>query len=82
MSKQHKALQRLASRPTDFTWSEVVRLLTGLGYILESGSGSRRRFLHLETHVPYHMHEPHPSGILKEYQVRDLLNFLREEKHL
>lgn len=82
MSKLQKALNRLTSKPTDFSWTEVVRILTGLGYILENGSGSRRRFHHPETRVPFHMHEPHPSGILKEYQVRDLLTFLREEKHL
>jgi hypothetical protein len=28
------------------------------------------------------MHEPHPNGILKEYQVRLVVEFLVTEKHL
>jgi predicted RNA binding protein YcfA (HicA-like mRNA interferase family) len=82
MSKQEKALRRLLSKPKDFTWSELVTVLTGLGYMLEKGSGSRRRFFHPQTLVPHHIHEPHPSGILKPYQVNDLIKFLREENHL
>jgi predicted RNA binding protein YcfA (HicA-like mRNA interferase family) len=82
MSKQEKALRRLLSRPKDFTWSEPVSLLSGLGFILEKGSGSRRRFFHPQTLVAHHIHEPHPSGILKAYQVQDVLKFLREANYL
>jgi hypothetical protein len=32
MSKHEKALQRLLSKPADFTWSELASLMASLGY--------------------------------------------------
>ncbi len=32
MSKHQKLLDRFKEEPKDFTWNELVRLLTGLGY--------------------------------------------------
>jgi predicted RNA binding protein YcfA (HicA-like mRNA interferase family) len=82
MSKHEKALQRLASKPVDFKWSELVRAMESLGYILYPGSGSRRRFKHPKTGSMLNIHEPHPNGILKAYQVRDVLETLQSEGYL
>ena len=32
MGRRDKLIARLKSRPKDFTWDELVRLLDGLGY--------------------------------------------------
>jgi hypothetical protein len=81
MSKQEKMLQRFKSKPADFTWAELNSLLSGLGYELSAGSktgGSRVRFLHPER-PPIIMHKPHPTPILKRYQVEQLIEFLKKE---
>ena len=47
MARQDKLLARFRRRPADFTWDELVRLLRGFGYEVESKgrtSGSRVRF--------------------------------------
>jgi len=82
MSQQAKLLERLKRKPKDFTWGELETLLAGLGYKQERGSGSRRKFIHAETGAIISLHEPHPRNVLKAYQVRDLVDHLREEDYL
>jgi predicted RNA binding protein YcfA (HicA-like mRNA interferase family) len=82
MSKQKKLLRRLASKPTDFTWSELVSLMTALGFEVEKASGSGRKFIHSQTEATLFIHEPHPAKILKAYQVRDAIQLLRSEGFL
>ncbi len=53
-----------------------------LGYVLHPGSGSRRKFKHPETGSILNIHEPHPNGILKAYQIRDILDTLQSEGYL
>jgi HicA toxin of bacterial toxin-antitoxin, len=79
MSEHDKAVARLLSKPADFSWSELVTLMTALGYELRTTGGSRRKFLDPATGKTHAMHEPHPSGMLKSYQVRQVIQFLREE---
>lgn len=85
MSKVEKLKQRLARRPKDFSFRELCALLKACGYELESGGktgGSRRRFYNEKTEKVIMMHEPHPGGILKAYQVDDVLKLLKEEGQL
>jgi hypothetical protein len=49
------------------------------GFELKTGGGSGRKFIHPETRATLFMHEPHPSSILKVYQVRDAVAFLTKE---
>jgi hypothetical protein len=79
VSKQEKLLRRLASKPTDFTWSELVSLMTALKFEIEKASGSGRKFIHSETEVTLFIHEPHPSRVLKAYQIRDVVQLLKAE---
>ena len=79
MSKHEKLLNRLQSGPKDFRWDELVTLLTALDWTVHSGKGSSRKFVHRETGVVLMMHEPHPGSILKAYQVRAVLDLLRQE---
>lgn len=79
MSKHEKALRRLLSKPKDFTWTELVSLMTGLGFEVEKGSGSSRKFIHSQKQSVLFIHEPHPTKILKSYQVRDAIQLLERE---
>ncbi len=79
MSKQEKLRRRLESKPRDFTWGELSTLLSSLGFELHAGSGSSRKFIHPVTKATLMMHEPHPGSILKAYQLRAAIDFLREE---
>ena len=81
MSKQEKLAQRFKGKPTDFTWTELKSLLAGFGYELAAGGktgGSRVRFLH-PGRPPITLHKPHPTPVLKRYQVEQILEFLKKE---
>ena len=79
MGKHEKLLVRLKSRPKDFSFQEATTLLAGFGYALDqSGSGSRVKFEH-DQHVAIYMHKPHPSPVLKPYQVDVVINTLMQE---
>ena len=81
MSRQEKLLQRFKTIPADFSWSELQRLLAGFGYELSVGGrtgGSRIRFIHAD-HPPIILHKPHPTPLLKRYQLVQILEFLKKE---
>ena len=81
VGRAEKALERLLSAPTprDYTWGELVAVMTRLNYELKSTGGSGRKFIHRTTQATLMLHEPHPGSILKVYQVRDVIRFLRQE---
>lgn len=79
MGKREKLLAKLKSRPKDFTFQEATTLLAGFGYVLnQSGSGSRVKFEH-EHYASVFMHKPHPSPVLKPYQLDVVLDTLNQE---
>jgi HicA toxin of bacterial toxin-antitoxin, len=77
MSKQEKALRRLASKPKDYSWQELVTLMTGLSFTLENAGGSGRKFVQTETGATLFIHAPHPDKTLKAYQIRDAIDILK-----
>jgi len=77
MPKRDKALQRLLSGPSDFTWSELISVMEALGYQLRTVGGSSRKFM--RSDAAFFIHEPHPRKVLKPYQVRGIIAFLRQE---
>jgi hypothetical protein len=82
MSKKDKLVERFKNRPADFTWAELEKLLTGLGYQQEKTGktgGSRRKFIHA-TGPLISLHKPHPKEILKAYQVKQVLEVLEKEE--
>ena len=82
MSKHEKLVVRLKSRPKDFTFREVSALLAGFGYTLDQGgSGSRVKFEH-EQYASIYMHKPHPSPVLKPYQIDVVIDTLKQEGFL
>jgi hypothetical protein len=82
MSRLQKAIDRLLSKPSDFEWRELERLMDSLAYELKKAGGSSRKFIHKETKATFMIHEPHPSRILKCYQVTAVITFLKQEKHI
>ncbi len=82
MSKKEKLLRRLSSKPKDFTWSELVSLMTALGFDMEKSSGSGRKFILEESGAVLYIHEPHPAKVLKPYQVLDAIISLQREGFL
>lgn len=82
MAKIEKLLRRLASKPADFEWSEFKTIMEHFGFELKTAGGAGRKFIHPETRAVHFMHEPHPSKVLKAYQVRDAVAFLTKEGYL
>lgn len=75
MSKLDKLLLRFKTRPKDFTYDELTKMLRGLGYQeIKTGksAGSRVAFKNLETEHILRLHRPHPLPILKEYLLKDI----------
>lgn len=82
MGKKEKLIQRLKSRPKDFTFDEAETLLGYLSYSKSNKgktSGSRVSFTS-ENHVPILLHKPHPNNELKGYQVQQLIEILQQEE--
>jgi hypothetical protein len=74
-------LKRFLSRPKDFTYDELKRLLKSFGYKeVKTGktSGSRVAFINPETRHIIRLHKPHPEPELKQYQINDIEEELRE----
>ena len=84
MTKREKLLDRFLTKPRDFTWEELNKVLNGFGYQqIGAGKtgGSRARFIH-STYPPIVLHKPHPKPILKRYQLEDIINLLKQEELL
>lgn len=80
MSKRQKALQRLLTKPADFTWNELKSVMEALGFELKVTGGSGRKFV--KPDAVFMIHEPHPYKLLKAYQIRAVIEFLTREGHL
>jgi hypothetical protein len=84
MSRTEKLVQRLLSLPKDFTWEELIKILTLFGYIeLKKGKtgGSRRKFADAKKHI-VSLHKPHPGNIVKEYALKQVIAQLIEKGHI
>ena len=81
MSKIDKLTARFKTKPRDFAWDELVRMLRVHGYKEIHGDGSRRKFIH-DSHHLIVLHQPHPGNILKKYQMELVAAVLNEEGHL
>ncbi len=85
MSKADKLLTRFSSKPTDFSYQELKRLLGGFGYEESTRgrtSGSRVAFVNEKTKHILRLHKPHPGPNLKVYQLKLVETALREEGHI
>ena len=81
MGQKEKLINRLKSKPKDFTFEELETLLKYLNYIRSDKgktSGSRVMFISNE-HPPIMMHKPHPRKELLEYQIKQVIEILKQE---
>ena len=81
MGQKEKLIQRLKSKPKDFTFNDAETLLKYLDSIRSNKgktSGSRVMFVN-DEHGIILLHKPHPQKELKDYQVKQLLEILEQE---
>ncbi|MDE6931434.1 MAG: type II toxin-antitoxin system HicA family toxin [Oscillospiraceae bacterium] len=81
MGQKEKLIQKLKSRPTDFTFEEAESLLRYFDYSRNNKgrtSGSRVMFTS-EKYAPVLLHKPHPRKELLAYQVKQLVEVLEQE---
>lgn len=82
MGKKEKLIERLKTKPKDFTFEEAERLLGYFSYTKSDkgkASGSRVMFVS-KQYRPIYLHKPHPQKELHPYQIQDLINALKKEK--
>lgn len=81
MSKKSKLVERFLLVPTDFTWDELVNVLSFYGYveiIKGKTAGSRRKFADKEKNMIL-LHKPHPANIVKKYAIKQVIENLKEK---
>lgn len=79
MSQKEKLLERLKKRPKDFTIDELDKLMKQIGCEkYEGGRGSGVHYIHNETKRILSFDVPHPGKELKQYHIKEILEFLRE----
>lgn len=78
MTQKEKLIERFLTMPADFHYDELVRLLRYFGFqeaAKGKTSGSRVKFIHPDG-AAIVMHKPHPTGILKQYQLKQIKELL------
>lgn len=80
MGKKDKLIDKLLKKPKDFTFDEMVVLLSYFGYELKhSGTGSGVKFIKEGSNEIINFHKPHPSGVLKRYVLDQVIEKLRKD---
>lgn len=81
MGQKEKLIERLKSKPKNFTFDEAESLLRYFSYRRSNKgktSGSRVVFVS-DEHPPVLLHKPHPRKELLAYQVKQLIEILEQE---
>ncbi len=82
VSKADKLLRRFLSKPKDFSFEELRKLLKAFGYEeAKAGrtSGSRVTFYNSELDDMIKFHRPHPSQVMKQCYLREIEQQLRDK---
>ena len=77
MTRHEKLLSKFLSRPRDFKYDELIRLLKALGYAELQESGSRVVFWNEELKHNIKIYKPHPGNVLKKYQIGLIIQELK-----
>jgi hypothetical protein len=83
MRQEEKLIKRLLSKPVDFTYDELRKLLGKMGYKeSQSGktSGSRVAFCNENNGHIIRLHKPHPGNVLKQYQIEQIVEELKARR--
>lgn len=79
-----KLCRRLMSKPKDFTWKELCRIMNHYGFNeIKTGktSGSLRKFADSKKNLII-LHQPHPGSIMKQYAIKYVIDRLNELGYL
>ena len=79
MSQIEKAIERLKSKPRDFTYDEMKRILNYFGFYEDNKgktSGSRVESINDEINEKIYLHKPHNGNTLKSYQINYIVEKL------
>jgi len=80
MGTKEKLIERFKNQPKDFTFDELKKMLTGLGFEMSNKgktSGSRVRFKNIELKIIIDLHKPHTQGApIKETALKEICNNL------
>ena len=80
MSKKDKLIARLKSKPKNFEFGEAKILLELCGYTLSyAGKTSGSRVCFTKDKKVFRMHKPHPRKVLLAYQIKELIDELKQE---
>ena len=82
MGQKEKLIERFHAFPKDFSFEELVRLLSFLDFQLyQRGrtSGSRVVFIHKESGIKIILHKPHGRTTLLDYQMKQVAACLKQE---
>jgi hypothetical protein len=85
MSRKEKIIARFLSRPRDFTYDELVSILSVFGYEeVKTGktTGSARAFVETSSGHIIRLHKPHPENVLKLYQIDLIILELKKQNLL
>lgn len=84
MSKIEKLIERLKTKPKDFRWDELTKVLKHYEFKEQDHgktSGSRRSFSHKSV-SNIDLHKPHPKPVVKHYQIKEVLEKIKEVEEL
>ncbi len=74
MSRSEKLLKRFLTKPNNFTYNELTKLLNDFGFYEQTSgqtSGSRVRFINPNIpDYPVLLHKPHPQKEIREYVLK------------
>lgn len=76
MSKKDKLLKKLANADKTFAWTELVTLLSQLGFEKIERAGSRVIFFHADTEYTIYLHKPHPESYIKGVALKEVKRHL------
>jgi len=80
MSSREKLIDRFKRQPKDFTWDELVRLFGLFGFEIDNkGKTSGSRVLFENGDESYVTHKPHPSKIIKECSMKQILDYFTKK---
>lgn len=85
MGQKEKLIQKLKTNPKTFTFDDAETLLGYFTYYRSNKgrtSGSRVIFMSERYKTKILLHKPHPRKELLEYQVKQLIQQLEQEKLL
>jgi len=82
LGQKEKLIAKLKSSPKDFTFDDAETLLGFFGFRKSNkgrSSGSRVMFSSEAHKVKILLHKPHPRRELLQYQIKQLIELLRQE---